>query len=161
MVADVRKVALLMSCLPRRLAETLIGRLPDHYGEAIHHCLDELTDIDDIERERIVREFLSSCKPQSRRRYRVDEGQSLPPAIHLPVPVPPEKIVTLLGKEMLQTQAVVLSQLPSAVRDDVLALMSEDRRTQVSQRLDGLPPISKAAMEDIAEVYAVLFSAKP
>ena len=159
MVADIRKVALLMSCLPRPLAESLIERLPEEYSETLHHCLEELTDVDEIHRQRVIREFLNASQPTSRRRYRVDDAHPQPTTFHFLIPVPPEKIVKLLQDEMLQTQAVVLSQLPSAVTDKVLALMPEDRRTQVAQRLECLPAVPDAAMKDIAEVYAGLVSA--
>ncbi len=157
MVADIRKVALLMSCLPRSVAESLIERLPEEHGESLRHDLDELSDVDPIERERVMREFLTSFNPSRRRRYRIDAGQPLPPSFHFLVPVPPAKIVELLADELLQTQAVVLSQLPSAVSDEVLELMSEERRSQVAGRLACLEPIPQTAMQDIADVCGILF----
>ncbi len=160
MVADIRKVALLMSCLPRHVAEDLIQRLPEEYGATLHRCLDEATEVDPIQRQRVIREFLNSYKPTSRRRHRVDAAHCETASFHFLVPVPPAKIVKLIQHEMPQTQAVVLSRLPSPVSDNVLALMPEARRNAVAQRLNCLSPIPDAAMKDIAEVYAALLSAE-
>lgn len=153
MVADIRKVALLMSLLPRRLAASLIGRLPEEYGDLLSHCLDDLTDIDVGERQRVVHEFLASCKPAHRRRYRVDASELQPPSFHFLLPLPPGRIVELLGDEMPQTQAVVLSRLPHDTTEEVLGLMSEDRRQQVAQRLKCLPTLPSVTISDIAQVY--------
>jgi flagellar motor switch protein FliG len=153
MVADIRKVALLISLLSRPLAASLIGRLPQEYRALLHHCLDELTDIDVGERQRVVHEFLSSCEPANPRRYRVDASGSQPPSFHFLLPLPPGRIVELLGDEMPQAQAVVLSRLPHDTAEEVLARMSEDRRQQVAQRLKCLPTIPSVTISDIAQVY--------
>ena len=108
MGADIRRVALLMSCLPRRLATSLIDRLPEEHGHSLRHCLDELTDVDETERQQVVHEFLNSIATQGNRRYRVDAAQSQPSSFNFTVSLPPARILELLQDEMFQKHAVVI-----------------------------------------------------
>ena len=95
MTAEIRKVALLISCLPHRLATRLIDRLPDEYQPQIRRCLTEMADVDAGQWRQVVREYLSSAEPNSGRRYRIDAGDSLVPSFHFLLPLSPKITLSL------------------------------------------------------------------
>ena len=77
------------------------------------------------------------------------------------VDLDPRQIFNLLKQEQPQTVALIVSYLPTEKASELLAMMKEEQRDQVVERLATLSPTPVEVVEKMVEVLVSKLSAKP
>jgi len=77
------------------------------------------------------------------------------------VDLDPRQIFNLLKQEQPQTVALIVSYLPTEKASDLLAMMKEEQRDQVVERLATLSPTPVEVVEKMVEVLVSKLSVKP
>ncbi|MDG2385549.1 MAG: hypothetical protein P8N76_28025 [Pirellulaceae bacterium] len=160
MKTELQKAALMLSSLPCPLASQLLDQIPAKQVAVIRRMADESKRPSREDRKLAINEFLRLTKRQKKTksapRTRIDPPATQMPPIHFLTPRPASEIIGLLGEELPQTQAAILSHLPASLAAEVLALLPKKRRLQIVRRLSGGGTISPLVRAEMAEVISQL-----
>lgn len=166
-----RKAAILVTCLDRSSADTLLDQMPDEQAMRIRSATVELGEIPQEEQAKVIEEFMrvgplvptqqitgielddSLAEKLTENRGSTTESDSAPPTEPPPFrflhETAGETLAPYLARERPQTIAVVLSHLPPARAAEVLMQLDASLQVDVVRRLVDL---SEADTEVVREV---------
>jgi flagellar motor switch protein FliG len=166
---DVRKAAILLTCLPEEQAADLLGRLSRQQAEAVTVQIARLGQLSADETESVVRDFADaspydgqaggielarSLVEKALGRQKDGEFDGLKETLdalpfHFLKRVDPQAVVISVRDEHPQTIALILVHLPPDYAARVLAGLSAERQIEVLRRIAGMGPTSPEVIEEV------------
>jgi flagellar motor switch protein FliG len=142
----IRKAAILVSTLERHMADALLEQMPDEQAALIRRAAFELEEIDPVEQERVIAEFLDNTRsrspaPIAAAMHERPPSSAPPPRLRSSSPfrflheTDCRKIVGFLEGEHPQTIAVIVSHLPADRAMSLLASLPSALQADVMRRL--------------------------
>jgi flagellar motor switch protein FliG len=181
--AGIRKAAILVACLDRAAADTVLEQLTPEQAQRVRQAVVVLGDITDGEQRRVVDEFFrlgphpsvqqpAGIELGGRLGREIGLGRSAPAAKEtangLLQPRPferlreaeEENIARLLSGERPQTIALVLSHLSARQAGGVLARLQASLQTEVVRRLVDLEETDPAVLQEVEQALESRLSRK-
>lgn len=155
---NLRKVAILVSMLPRDEARQLLMSLEEDEATAVLRMVDESSGQEDVDRVGVLLDFVRAHKHTSTavaamgtspmRHLRWDHPNGDTPFGFLRG-IPVERIVPALAAERPQTTALVLAHLPSGDASQIMRGLPAPFRAEVIRRIAELGPTDRQTVRDV------------
>src|SRR6056297_1039799 len=177
--ASLRRVAIVLSSLPKPVAARLLSGVDEEKRKQLRHAMTSLADVDPLERKRAMQSFsgtilqrvrIPEASPQSDPPGRsgatersfddedergIDEGSDRAMSPQHPLAflakVPDRQLTEILGSEHPQIGAVVLASIRPEKAASLLPAFSPDHRKELIRRIGRLGDIEPGMLDDVAE----------
>lgn len=170
-MAEVRKAAILLTCLPEEQAATILAKLTPKQVEAVSIQIAKLGRLSAEEMETVVKEFAESnphtlggefggvdvAKALVEKAFGDQAGNTLENIKHsieaLPFhflkKVDPQNLLTYIIDEHPQTIALILSHLPPAFGAEIVKGLPADRQLAVIRRIANMGQTSPEVIQEV------------
>ncbi len=165
--AAMRRTAILLSTLPAETSRQMLGKLPPLKRAMLKRAINELTDVDPLERRQAMQQFLSSAttpaataepqpagSPPQGAGFGASSAAAAPTA-NTPLSflgsVPDHVLLTAIEGEHPQTIAIVLASIQPQQAGRLLPQLNDTTRNAAVQRLARLQQLPPDALDSIGE----------
>ena len=167
------KIAILVRSLNQVASQNLLNSLSDQERDVVYNHLAELGPISPELAENIAREFAERIRQLQKSMQHQQHGEHKSAAgnaqmsesgdgagLQAILALEPDQLYNLLKDEHPQTIAIVLVHLEIGVAGDVLAMMPEELRLDVSVRIAGLDKVLSGMVDEINHVFEEILKNK-
>ena len=167
------KIAILVRSLNQVASQNLLNSLSDQERDVVYNHLADMGPISPELAENIAREFAERIRQLRQTKQHKQYGAHKPVSengqmnesgsgegLQAILALEPDQLYNLLKDEHPQTIAIVLVHLDTGLAGDILALMTEDLRLDVSVRIAGLDKVLSGMVDEINHVFEEILKNK-
>ena len=167
------KIAILVRSLNQAASQNLLNSLSDQERDLVYNHLAAMGPIPSDVAENVAREFAERIRqlqrskqfrPDSAEHASEEDGPAREPAngkrLKAILALEPDQLYNLLKDEHPQTIAIVLVHLESYMAGEILSMMAEDVRLDVSIRIAGLDKVLSGMVDEINSVFEQILKNK-
>ena len=167
------KIAILVRSLNQAASQNLLNSLSDQDRDVVYNHLSDMGPVSSDLAENIAREFAQRLRQMQTSNAAGSHGRdnaALPggqgsdsgagEGLKAILELEPEQLFTLLKDEHPQTIAIILVHLDTSVAGDILAMMPDDVRLDVSLRIASLEKVHAGMVDEINSIFEEMLKNK-